>query len=288
MSIEGFRPAEPVPDLQTILLEAVHYALRLLMDRPGYGLLREGDRQIEARVIQRLFVHPECHRLASLGPDDDEQQKSLRKAATLVTQHVYSQVLYDAITATRRPVQQEAYQELGRYFHQIAFNYFRQRHYSGSRAQEAAEDCAQEALLRVHQNSKQVREPGSFLGWARVILVHLCAHVLRDDIETPEVSEADLVAPDREDEAVSSFLESILATDAIAAVDLRDCCIQALMRLPGSNYRQVMILTYIGGFDDDEIAHILGMTKPNVQQYRSRALRRYLRADAELRACLEA
>jgi DNA-directed RNA polymerase specialized sigma24 family protein len=82
-------------------------------------------------------------------------------------------------------------------------------------------------------------------------------------------------------------LENLQAANTEEAADLLDCVVTAIQRLPNKDWRAALILTYFSGWGDDEIAsQVLHTSKGNLQVMRSRAIAQ-LRADLELRKCLE-
>ncbi len=86
-----------------------------------------------------------------------------------------SSALY-AACGSADPVQQEtAYRELWRYLYRVAL--FMTRNQPDGDA--LAQDCAQRALLRVHQEYARCIEPAAFHAWARRIVTNLVIDELR-------------------------------------------------------------------------------------------------------------
>ena len=66
------------------------------------------------------------------------------------------------------PAQAEAFQSLGRYLYQVAYNVVRDR----SQLHDLAEDCSQEALITIWQSLDGVEDPDRFLSWAARVVIN--------------------------------------------------------------------------------------------------------------------
>ena len=75
--------------------------------------------------------------------------------------------LYDMCRAGG-PAQAEAFQSLGRYMYQVAYNLVRDR----AQLHDLAEDSTQEALVTVWQSLDGVEDPDRFLSWAARIVIN--------------------------------------------------------------------------------------------------------------------
>lgn len=89
--------------------------------------------------------------------------------------------------------------------------------------------------------------------------------------ERREVSSVDTTAD--EPEAQLGRLAAAEHHDRLAARQELDVLARAIRDLPSENQREVVRLTAIG-YESDEIADALGLSRVNVNQLRSRALRR--------------
>lgn len=83
--------------------------------------------------------------------------------------------LYAACCSTDRLVQVDAYETLWRYLYQVAF----QMLYDQPGADGLAQDCAQVALVQVHEKLAECREPAAFRAWARRIVCNVVIDELR-------------------------------------------------------------------------------------------------------------
>lgn len=172
----------------------------------------------------------------------------------------YSRTLWEACRLGAAPPRREqAYAELQRYLYRAAYN----------RRPDMAEECVQQALELVIAQVERCREPGAFLTFA----LNKLRHALRDEADQAERAPAPL--PDSPQAAIT-------APDAIPeGVEQREwsaLVIAAVGRLPEPRQRQVVLLKFIAGLDDETIGAQLAITPNLVRVLRHRALTR-LRAD---------
>ena len=95
----------------------------------------------------------------------------------MVTSLLYedSADLFAACGSSDTAVQAGAYRELWQYLYRVAFHVAR-----GQADQEAlAQDCAQRALIRIHQKRETCEEPKAFRSWSRRIASNLVIDELR-------------------------------------------------------------------------------------------------------------
>lgn len=83
--------------------------------------------------------------------------------------------LYAACREAGLPAQAVAYETLWRYLYRVALQIL----YDQPEAEALAQDCAQAALVRVHERLAECREPAAFLAWARRIAAHAAIDELR-------------------------------------------------------------------------------------------------------------
>jgi RNA polymerase sigma factor (sigma-70 family) len=83
--------------------------------------------------------------------------------------------LYAACCSTTPSVQAAAYTTLWAYLYQIALQVV----YDQPEAEALAQDCAQIALVRVHERLEECKEPAAFRTWTRRIVSHIAIDELR-------------------------------------------------------------------------------------------------------------
>lgn len=140
----------------------------------------------------------------------------------------------------------------------------------------AAEDAAQDALVRAWRDLPSLRDPDRFDGWLYRLLVHSCHdHVRRARHEL------------RADEWMVGRQTSV--TDEAASLADRDELDRGLRRL-NVNERTVLVLHYYLGLSDPEIGTVLGVPVGTVKSRTHRALsslRAALAADARTTGLIE-
>ncbi len=83
--------------------------------------------------------------------------------------------LYAACRSADPLVQASAYETLWGYLYRVALQVVRDQ----PGAEALAQDCAQDALIRVHERLVECREPAAFRAWARRIVINLAIDTLR-------------------------------------------------------------------------------------------------------------
>lgn len=86
-----------------------------------------------------------------------------------------SEALYAACAGDDPTARAEAYRALWPYLVRVAFRIVSDQ----PDAEAVAQDCAQRALVRIHQRHEECRNPGAFRTWSRRIVSHLAIDVLR-------------------------------------------------------------------------------------------------------------
>jgi RNA polymerase sigma-70 factor (ECF subfamily) len=152
--------------------------------------------------------------------------------------------LYAACASSKPSEQESAYQILWPYLYRIAWQVL----YKQADAEALAQDCAQKALIRIHQKLEDCREPVAFRTWSRRIVSHLAIDELRrrKRLVVWEDEKVERVM----DESPEDNLENIVL-DEMTLAD-----VESLMnRAPVSERsRRVIIGRYIDGLPDEEIA----------------------------------
>lgn len=122
---------------------------------------------------------------------------------------------------------------------------------------DAAADLVQDSLERLARAWRRVRADGNPLAYARVVMVRCHVSTWRALSRRPPQ------APLHEHPGEA---------DPFAGADARDAVRRALATLPRSQ-RAVLVLTYLEGRPDVEIAEALGCRAATVRSLRHRALR---------------
>lgn len=126
-----------------------------------------------------------------------------------------------------------------------------------------AEDVMQEAFLSAFKNLHTYKEEVSFGAWLKKIVVNRSLDVLKKRrIEQEPLDERRLaVAEESDNEVLDETMQKVAEIK------------QVIAQLP-ENYRVLITLHLLEGFDHDEISEILGMTNANVRTTYSRARKR--------------
>lgn len=152
--------------------------------------------------------------------------------------------LYAACASSDLTTQETAYQELWPYLHQIAWHVL----YRQPDAADLAQDCAQKALIRIHNKLADCQEPAAFRTWSRRIVSHLAIDELRrrkrlvqwEDEKVERIS----------DNSLENSLENIVL-DEITLADVQSLINSAPI---SQRSRRVIIGRYVEGLADEEIA----------------------------------
>ncbi|MGE4290520.1 MAG: RNA polymerase sigma factor [Salinivirgaceae bacterium] len=126
-----------------------------------------------------------------------------------------------------------------------------------------AEDVMQEAFLSAFKNLHTYKEEVSFGAWLKKIVVNRSLDVLKKRrIDQEPIDERRLAVTEVSDDDV---LDETM--QKVAEVK------QVISQLP-ENYRVLITLHLLEGYDHEEISEILGMTNANVRTTYSRARKR--------------
>lgn len=204
------------------------------------------------------------------------------------------------------PGQAEAFQTLGRYLYQVAYNLVRGR----AQLHDLAEDCSQEALITIWQSLSSVEDPDHFLGWsARVVINKVYDACRRLGIGPAiEPSAAKSAQPARRRrvplskqnslEAIhdeSGSLQDIIPAPPEASPEARQAQHELVQLLTvgivnhpvlSRQSKIVLIRGFLNDWDDGVLAAELGASRSNVHTIRSRDLA-HLRADPDFLRLLD-
>lgn len=131
-----------------------------------------------------------------------------------------------------------------------------------------AEDATQEAIVRALRAQHTLREAASLRSWLIRITYNVCHDWLRGRFGLHRLPTQPLIdETDEADEPLASLVDDPGASDATAALDLR----QAINRL-GIDLRVVVVLRYYAGMDATEVGAALGLAPATVRTRLRRAL----------------
>ncbi len=142
----------------------------------------------------------------------------------------------------------QAYTALFTYLSQVAL----QLVYDQPEAESLAQDCAQAALIRIHQRLEECREPAAFRAWARQIASHIAIDALRHRARLTFAADDDL------DHILSDTAveKPTLEEQTAVATHLHDLYV-VIKRAPISDRsRRVVIGRYLQELPDDTLAQI--------------------------------
>ncbi len=246
-----------VVEFRQISAQVVHG----LINRPGYRFLDE--KTFTAKVFNAVSQDEQCRAVM-------QSDGNLENLVTIVAKRIYCESLYAGCCSQHQREQERAYEELGHYLYRVAFNYMVTKDCS----EDLAKECTQKALDAIYRHIHTVKNPIAFLSFAITTLNRLCG---------PAVEKVKRQA-DREDEL--GILNNRQASFGSITPYLLNCLLEAIARLPNKDMRLVLTLEHFAGFDDNEIALVLGEKKNNVQQLRFRA-RKMMQDDQTLYKCLQ-
>jgi RNA polymerase sigma-70 factor (sigma-E family) len=126
----------------------------------------------------------------------------------------------------------------------------------------AGEDLVQDTLVKLARAWRRVEADGNPLGYARTVMFRTHVSRWRTLRRRPSTVGLDTVRPATDRPAGS---------DAFAGVDDRDALRRLLSVLPAAQ-RAVLVLGYLDGAGDEQIAEVLGKRPATVRSLRSRAL----------------
>lgn len=159
--------------------------------------------------------------------------------------------LFTACSSDNTSTQAAAYEVLWAYLFRVAC----QMVYDQPEAEALAQDCAQLALVRIHQRLDECREPVSFRAWARRIVSHLVIDELRRRKRLVRLDEAET---GDEGTPILKTLEPPPALEeaTLEAVDQLELG-ELIRRAPISDRsRRVVAGRYLDGLPDEHLAQL--------------------------------
>ncbi len=136
-------------------------------------------------------------------------------------------------------------------------------HYTGNR--EAAEDCGQEAMIRIWRNLAEYRGECALESWVYRIAANCCRDWLRKKKRDKSVS----MEPLRE-QGFDPADTSPGTEDQVVAKDERQRLREAISQLP-DDQREALILTQLEKIPYEEVAQSLGISEGTVKSRVNRA-----------------
>lgn len=143
-------------------------------------------------------------------------------------------------------VQAAAYEALFAYLSRVALHIVRDQ----PGAEDLAQDCAQVALIRIHERLEECREPAAFRTWARQIVSHQAIDALR------RRSRLTFAAEDELDSALPETAgDESLPEETVALADTESALYAAIHSAPISDRsRRVVIGRYLQELPDEPLA----------------------------------
>lgn len=155
---------------------------------------------------------------------------------------------YHACQDTDQAVRSAAYTALFAYLSRVALQVV----YDQPEAEALAQDCAQTALIRIHERLDECREPAAFRAWARQITSHIAIDTLRRRARLTFVAEAELDAASR-----SAALAELPLEEQTAVAAHHQALYTAIQRAPISDRsRRVVIGRYLQELPDELLAEV--------------------------------
>lgn len=162
------------------------------------------------------------------------------------TNTVDSASWYKACRDSDYQVRSAAYTALFNYLSRVALQIV----YDQPEAEALAQDCAQTAVIRIHQRLEECREPAAFRAWARQITSHIAIDTLRRRARLTFAAEDELDAIPFADSPLS------LEEQTAVAANLQDLY-TAIRQAPISDRsRRVVIGRYLQELPDETLATI--------------------------------
>lgn len=178
-------------------------------------------------------------------------QTSLKQAII----HIYAGLLYAACRQTSDGARRErAFTDLAHFLYRFA----------AKRMPERAEDLVNQTLLLVYEQLDDCREPGAFLRFAWWKLRAVIKRVQQQD-------QALFALPD--DDEHGFLMDSSQGPEEQALhAEQRHLIFTTIQQFLNPREQQIILLTFVNGFSDRDIAEQLNLSAANVRVIRHRAL----------------
>jgi RNA polymerase sigma factor (sigma-70 family) len=166
-----------------------------------------------------------------------------------ISRHAFpdSAELYAACRSVDPLVQADAYEALWGYLYQVVL----QMVHDQPDAEDLAQDCAQIALIRVHERLAECREPAAFRAWARRIASRVAIDELRSRRKLVPFPEDDAEETSAQPIAYPQPPPEVFVLEEISRAELRDL----ISRAPISERsRRVVLGRYLDDIPDEQLA----------------------------------
>lgn len=131
------------------------------------------------------------------------------------------------------------------------------------KSEDVAEDIIQEVFISIFKDIKTLKQPTSFITWAKAITYHQCASYLKKKKEV-------LVEPDEDGNTVFDTLEEenvdLIPHNALDRTSDKEIVKKVLSDMPREQ-SLVTTMYYLDGKGEGKIAEELGITKEKVTEY---------------------
>ncbi len=139
------------------------------------------------------------------------------------------------------------------------------------RNEEDARDCVQEAFLQAFRNLEKFEGRASLGSWLHRIVVNAALMKLRSRARRPEESIEDLLPQfDADGHRLAPEPELTVSTEVFESAQTQAAVRRSIDRLP-DDYRNVLLIRDIEGYDTQETADLLGLTPGAVKTRLHRA-----------------
>jgi RNA polymerase sigma factor (sigma-70 family) len=163
--------------------------------------------------------------------------------------HAGSIELYRACGSAEPQVQASAYQALWQYLCRVALQIV----YDQADRESLAQDCAQVALIRVHERLAECTEPAAFFAWARRIVANVAIDELRRQKRMAPLGDDDL----GHDDVLSSGPTTTIETSALERIDQSQ--LRAIIQRAPISARSARVV--LGRYFDDLPDEVLAQTE---------------------------
>jgi len=219
-----------------------------------------------------------------------QQASAEQPLKRIVTNH-YCALWYAACCSADQVEQHKAFHALHAYLFRTAVYLAITRYQlTGDYAEQFAADSAQTALITIWQKLGDVRDPGSFLGYAKQIVVRAMLHELKQEgkmeaLDREDAAEIEVPTPAVENEAAENETAENEAEEApMAAHKAIEEAIRRCLR--SKEQQQVVIENFLRNKTLQQIADLLGKKSGAIRVLKHRALDR-LRQCEEMRKLMK-
>jgi RNA polymerase sigma factor (sigma-70 family) len=213
--------------------------------------------------------------------NDEPAQRLLRR----ITLRICSFELYNACRSCEPGMRNLAFENLSRYLQTCMLRtpYARvlQQHHH------ALEDVLHRTLEAVHvalngQKASGPSDAAAFLKWCQTILIrhaHRCVETLREEASIMSL-EAQMEAFGEEESYCDRGQKG--PEDIAIQQELQQALTDAVRSLRNQRYQAVLLYTYLGGWDESEVARKLEVSVQEIYMWRHRALKQLRKQPAVL------